>query len=86
MPCPLAIELAAARCLALSPEALLSRMDLRLPLLASGRIYLQDPATALAPGLLAPGDGETVLDVCAAPGGKTIQLAERVGARGAVVR
>ncbi len=44
--------------------------------LAEGRIYIQDPATALAPGLLAVKPGEAVLDLCAAPGGKTLQLAE----------
>ncbi len=54
-------------------------------LLAAGRIYLQDPATALAPGLLAVVAGETVLDVCAAPGGKTLQLAAAVGPTGRVV-
>ena len=54
-------------------------------LLVAGRIYLQDPATALAPDLLAVKTGETVLDVCAAPGGKTLQLAEAAGATGRVV-
>ncbi len=54
-------------------------------LLSAGRIYLQDPATAVAPDLLALRPGESVLDVCAAPGGKTLQLAEAVGAAGRVV-
>ena len=45
-------------------------------LLADGAIYLQDPATAMAPGLLAPKAGETVLDLCAAPGGKSLLLAD----------
>jgi len=54
-------------------------------LLAAGRIYLQDPATALSPELLAAGPGEVVLDVCAAPGGKTLQLAEAVGPAGRIV-
>jgi len=54
-------------------------------LLAAGHIYLQDPATALAPDLLASQPGEAVLDVCAAPGGKTLQLAEAVGSGGRVV-
>ena len=54
-------------------------------LLAIGHIYLQNPATALAPDLLGVSAGETVLDVCAAPGGKSLQLAERVGSSGRVV-
>jgi 16S rRNA (cytosine967-C5)-methyltransferase len=54
-------------------------------LLAAGAIYLQDPATAVAPGLLAVQAGESVLDVCAAPGGKTLLLAEDAGPTGRVV-
>ncbi|MBE2215705.1 MAG: RNA methyltransferase [Opitutaceae bacterium] len=54
-------------------------------LLAAGRIYLQDPATSVAPDLLAVQPGEVVLDVCAAPGGKTLQLAEAAGPGGRVV-
>jgi len=48
--------------------------------LAAGRIYLQDPATAIAADLLDASPGETVLDVCASPGGKTLQLAEALAA------
>ena len=44
---------------------------------ATGDFIVQDPATALAVELLAPQPGECVLDACAAPGGKTIQLAWR---------
>lgn len=53
--------------------------------LAAGSIYVQNPATALAPGLLAIAAGEIVLDLCAAPGGKTLQLASRAGPTGRVV-
>ncbi|HRI81798.1 MAG TPA: transcription antitermination factor NusB, partial [Opitutaceae bacterium] len=42
------------------------------PLLKAGRIYLQDPGTRLAVELLAPQADETVLDLCAAPGGKSL--------------
>ncbi len=48
-------------------------------LLASGRAYVQDPSTRLAPELLAPVAGENVLDLCASPGGKTLLLAARLG-------
>lgn len=40
-----------------------------------GLIYVQDPSTTLACRLLDPQAGETVLDACAAPGGKTSLLA-----------
>ena len=39
-------------------------------------IYLQDPGTRLAVELLGVQPGEDVLDVCAAPGGKSLQLAD----------
>jgi len=46
------------------------------PLLKSGKIYLQDPGTRLAVELLAPQPGETVLDGCASPGGKSLLMAD----------
>lgn len=53
--------------------------------LQSGTAYVQSPATAVAPALLAPKAGERVLDTCAAPGGKTILLARALGGSGVVV-
>ena len=44
---------------------------------AEGRFIVQDPATHHAVELLNPKKGETILDACAAPGGKTIQIAWR---------
>ncbi|MBP5791945.1 MAG: MFS transporter [Kiritimatiellae bacterium] len=41
---------------------------------AEGAFIVQDPATRHAVELLDPQPGETVLDACAAPGGKTIQM------------
>jgi 16S rRNA (cytosine967-C5)-methyltransferase len=54
------------------------------PMLLAGTIYLQDPSTRLAVGLLAPQPGETVLDLCAAPGGKSLFMADAMQ-RGHVV-
>jgi len=48
------------------------------PLLHEGRIYLQDPATRHAVDLLAPQPDETILDVCAAPGGKSLLIADQM--------
>ena len=44
---------------------------------AEGRFIVQDPGTALAVAALDVQPGDVVLDVCAAPGGKTIQIAWR---------
>jgi 16S rRNA (cytosine967-C5)-methyltransferase len=44
--------------------------------LQRGHCYIQDPSTVVACRLLAPQPGERLLDACAAPGGKTIYLAE----------
>lgn len=46
------------------------------PLLKSGKLYLQDPATRLPVELLAPQANEDVLDLCAAPGGKSLLVAD----------
>lgn len=41
-----------------------------------GAIYLQDPSTRLCLELLAPEANETLLDACAAPGGKSLAIAD----------
>lgn len=48
------------------------------PLLKSGKIYMQDPSTRFSVDLLKPQAGETVLDLCAAPGGKSLLIADRM--------
>jgi 16S rRNA (cytosine967-C5)-methyltransferase len=49
-----------------------------------GWFYLQDPSTLLAVRHLDPQPGETILDVCAAPGGKTTHIAQLMGNRGRI--
>ncbi|MEZ5733157.1 MAG: transcription antitermination factor NusB [Paracoccaceae bacterium] len=51
-----------------------------LPGYEAGDWWVQDAAAALPAKVLAPRPGELVLDLCAAPGGKTMQLAA-AGAR-----
>lgn len=46
-----------------------------LPGYADGDWWIQDAAAALPARLLNAGPGQTVIDLCAAPGGKTAQLA-----------
>ncbi len=47
-----------------------------LPGFEPGDWWVQDAAAALPARILAPQPGERVLDLCAAPGGKTLQLAD----------
>jgi 16S rRNA (cytosine967-C5)-methyltransferase len=47
----------------------------RLAGFKEGAWWVQDFAASLPARLLGPGNGRTVLDLCAAPGGKTLQLA-----------
>lgn len=53
--------------------------------LNAGSIYIQDPATRLAPELLGVQGQESILDLCSAPGGKTLQLAEKAAETGGSV-
>ena len=46
-----------------------------LPGYEAGEWWVQDAAASLAARILAPAPGARVLDMCAAPGGKTMQLA-----------
>jgi 16S rRNA (cytosine967-C5)-methyltransferase len=50
-----------------------------------GRFLVQDEAAQLVGMMVAPAQGDTVLDACAAPGGKATHLAELMGNRGSVV-
>ncbi len=57
----------------------------KLPGYAEGWFTVQDPATSISIDLLRPFPGETVLDACAAPGGKTAMLASRMRGEGKLV-
>ena len=52
-----------------------------LPGFADGDVSVQDEAAQLAAQILAPADGECVLDACAAPGGKSAHLLESADIR-----
>ena len=52
-----------------------------LPVYEEGKIYLQSLSSMLPPLFLCPNPGETVLDMAAAPGGKTTQMAAMTGDR-----
>ena len=52
---------------------------------AAGEIYLQDEASQLVAEILDVKPGERVLDLCAAPGGKTTLIADRAGDQGLII-
>jgi 16S rRNA (cytosine967-C5)-methyltransferase len=52
---------------------------------AAGEIYLQDEASQLVAEVLNAQPGERVLDLCAAPGGKTTLIADRAGDNAMVI-
>lgn len=52
---------------------------------AAGLYYLQEPSAMAPAELLDPRPGERVLDLCAAPGGKSTQLAGKLLGKGLLV-
>ncbi len=56
-----------------------------LPEHALGYVYVQEAASMIPPVVLAPKPGELVLDLCAAPGSKTTQIAQYMKNRGSIV-
>lgn len=54
-------------------------------LFQNGTISIQNPASAAVVGIMEPKVGEKILDVCAAPGAKTLYLAEKVGKPGNII-
>lgn len=55
------------------------------PYHAAGLYYLQEPSAMAPAELLDPQSGERVLDLCAAPGGKSTQLAGKLRGKGLLV-
>ena len=55
------------------------------PLFQEGRAYVQDVTAHFAAELVAARRGERVLDFCAAPGGKSIAMAQQIGDLGEIV-
>ncbi len=53
--------------------------------LASGSIYIQDPSTRHSVELLNPQAGESVLDACAAPGGKASLIGSKMNNEGTLI-
>lgn len=58
-----------------------ARVLRELPLYDQGKVYMQSLSSMLPPLVLGAGPGVDILDMCAAPGGKTTQLAA-IGGKG----
>ncbi|MDQ6939229.1 MAG: methyltransferase domain-containing protein [Verrucomicrobiota bacterium] len=68
-----------------SSEKFLRLDEISTDAIARGEYYIQDPSTAVACELLDPQPNETILDACAAPGGKSVYIAELMANSGTLV-
>ena len=57
----------------------------QLELFRNGMFHVQDLSSQMCCAALAPKKGETVIDVCAAPGGKTFTIAEMMENNGRII-
>ena len=71
--------------LAAQTDQIISPPPGKHPYHAAGLYYLQEPSAMAVAELLAPQPGESVLDLCAAPGGKATHLAALMGRQGLLV-
>jgi len=55
------------------------------PFYFAGLYYIQEPSAMLPAEVLDPQPGQVVLDLCAAPGGKTMQLADMMEDQGLII-
>lgn len=55
------------------------------PYYHAGLYYLQEPSAMAPVSALDPVPGDMVLDLCACPGGKTLQIASALGGKGTIV-
>ena len=56
-----------------------------MPYFQEGFFHVQDESSMLAVEVLAPVEGERILDLCAAPGGKSFLIAEKMNNTGTVI-
>ena len=55
------------------------------PYYHAGLYYIQEPSAMVAVSVLDPKPGDRVLDICAAPGGKSTQIAAKLAGKGVLV-
>ncbi len=51
----------------------------------AGFYYIQEPSAMLPASLISPGENDRIMDLCAAPGGKSTQLAAAMAGRGLLI-